>query len=96
MINPTMPRLFRKAVDYLESNGFEHCDFSNYYPIGEQYKQCGGISLSCHPDTVYIEVRDSECANSSQNRIAITDKEEHLLEPILDVLMFAVKLAEDE
>jgi len=96
MINPVIPRLFTKAVAYLTTHGFVDCDFSNYYPDGEGFEKCGCIGLSFHPDTVYIEVRDSLCANSSPNMITLTTEQEHLLEPILDVLMFAVKLGEEK
>ena len=90
----TAPELFCKAAKYLESQGFSHGDFSNYYPDGEGFENCGCIGLSSRPDILSIEVRDYDCANSSPSRIIITPGQEHMLKPILDVLIFAVRLGE--
>ena len=96
MTTNTTPELFHKAAKYLESQGFRDGDFSNYYLEGEGFENCGCIGLRFHPDTLYIEAMDSECANSSPSMIVITSEQEYMLKPILDVLIFAVRLGEAE
>jgi hypothetical protein len=86
----TQTDLLDRARTHLESNGFPMADLDMYFP-----KECdwdyGGITLrSNSKDGVTIYAIDPLCAHTS-SEIVLTQKQNALLEPILDALMFLIK-----